>query len=117
MARVERPELKADWLATPIATARRLLAEGKTLEDVWSHLRAAGHDMFDSQHVTMAVTGLSAFDAKRALYLSETWKDMQPVIDQMENAMIEAALEMGAAVRIDGEVVKRWPPDDTMPKP
>ena len=106
MADVDRPEVAGDELARPTATARQMLAEGKTLEDVWGHLRAAGYDMFDAKLVTMRVTGLSSYEAKRALFLSDTWRDLRPAIERLEDAIIEAALEMGATVKIDGQPVE-----------
>ncbi|MDP9364528.1 MAG: hypothetical protein M3Q10_09955 [Chloroflexota bacterium] len=89
----------------PIAEARRMLKEGKTLEDVWRLLRDAGFDMIDSKQFTMSITGMSSPEAQRALYESETWADMRPIVDQLEDDIIEAALSMGAEVRIDGRLI------------
>lgn len=89
----------------PIAEARRMLAEGKTLEDVFRLLRDDGFDMISSKLFTMSITGMSSRDAQRAVYESETWADMRPVIDQIEDDTIEAALSMGAKVRIDGKPI------------
>lgn len=102
MARSSPATPHAAELASEIADAERLLAEGCALEDVWRHLRAAGLGMIDSDRVTMAVTGLSAREAQRAVYLSETWADMRPAVDQLQDDIIQAALDMGAEVRIDG---------------
>jgi len=58
--------------------------------------------MIDSKRFAMSIIGMSAREAQRAVYESETWTDMRPVVDQLEDDMIEAALSMGADVRIDG---------------
>jgi hypothetical protein len=55
---------------------------------------------------------MSTQEASRALYLSETWADLRPVIDELEDNIIIAALEMGATVRLDGQVITSWPPDE-----
>jgi len=102
-ARSIRAAHDAVEFATEIAIARQMLADGRTLEEVWRHLRATGRDMSDSIRVTMAITGLPPHEAKRALYLSVTWADMQPAVDRLQDEMIEAALSMGAEVRIDGK--------------
>lgn len=109
MVAVKLPESIMHDLATPIAVARRRLAEGRSLEEMWGSLRADGYDMFDSKWITMAVTDLSSIQARRALYESETWADMRPAIDRLEDDMISAALSMGAEVRIDGERIHGVP--------
>jgi hypothetical protein len=98
-------------LEPQITEARRMLAEGRTLEEVWRTLREAGLGMIDSKHVTVGATGMTTREAQRALYLSETWADMRPVIDELEDNIIRAALEMGATVKLDGRVITSWPPD------
>jgi hypothetical protein len=89
----------------PIAEARRMLAAGKPLEDVLRLVRDAGFDMIDSKLFVMSITGMSSRDAQRAVYESVTWADMRPAVDALEDAVIEAALEMGAEVRIDGRLI------------
>jgi hypothetical protein len=98
-----------DTPSVPIDEARRMLAKGQTIEDVWRRLRDAGFDMIDSKRFTMAITGMSSPEAGRALYESETWADMRPVIDQFEDDLIEAALSMGAEIRLDGERIYEVP--------
>lgn len=95
----------SEAVAEGIVAARDMLAEGDLLEDVWRVLRCRGFDMFDSKWVTMAVTGISSFQARRALYESDAWADMRPIIDQFERDMIEAALSMGAKVWLGGKVI------------
>lgn len=101
-ARAIRAAQDAVEFATEIATARQMVADGRTLEDVWRHLRAGGLDLIGSNRVTMAITGLPPHESKRALYLSDTWADIRPAIEQFENDVIEAALSMGAEVRVGG---------------
>jgi hypothetical protein len=86
-----------------------MLAEGRTLEEVRQTLRDAGVDMIDSKHVTVGATRMTTREAQRALYLSETWADMRPMIDELEDNIIIAALEMGATVKLDGRVITSWP--------
>lgn len=102
MAQSRSLSARTDEPSMPIAEARRLLAAGKPLEDVWRLLRDAGVDMIESAGFTSAITGMSASDAQRAVYESETWADLRPVVDQLEDDIIEAALSMGAEVRLDG---------------
>lgn len=106
MVRFIDPQTKHDELAPPIADARRMLAEGKSLEEVWCHLRAIGYDMFDSKLVTVEVTGMARHEAKHALHHSQAWADMRPATEQLHDDLIEAALEMGATVRIDGQLIE-----------
>lgn len=82
-----------------------MLADGSSLEDVWRQLRADGLDIIDSKYVTIEVSGMSFPDAQGALYRSETWQDLRPAIDQLEDAIVDAALQMGAKVRIDGRLI------------
>ena len=103
MAQASRTSHDAIAFAGEIAAVQAILAEGRPMEDVWHHLRAAGFDMIDSKLIAMEATGLSAREAQRAVYLSDAWADMQPAVDRLQNAMIEAALSMGAEVRIDGK--------------
>src|SRR3712207_4582772 len=109
MLRLEDPESVLERLATPIAEARRLLAEGKSLEDVWGYLRAAGYDIMDSRQVTMRVTDLSGREAKSALRLSETWADLGPEHERFVDEIIEAALELEAEASVAGKSIAAGP--------
>jgi hypothetical protein len=103
------PEQELERLAPSIAEAKRMLEDGKTLEEIWCELRGGGLDMIDSATVTVQVSDFSRLEARRALYESDAWADMRPVIDQLEDDIIEAALSMGAEVRIDGERIYEVP--------
>jgi len=96
-------------LEQPIADARRLLAEGATLEAVLRHLRAAGCDMIDSKWVAMIVFGMKRHEADRALYLSDAWADLRPAIDQIDAVMLELARQQGAEVRLVDDPVAPTP--------
>jgi hypothetical protein len=105
VTRAGHSEAEPDELATAIAGARRMLRDGQTLEAVWRRLRATGWDMIGSKRITMRAAGMSAREAQRALNESVAWEDMRPAVDRLEDAVIEAALEVGATVRIDGQPV------------
>lgn len=107
--RFTTPEQELERLAPSLTEAKRMLEEGKGLEEIWCRLRGSGLDLIDSASVTVEMTNLSRLEARRALYESETWDDLRPVVDQLEDDMIEAALSMGAEVRLDGERIYEVP--------
>jgi hypothetical protein len=106
MAPADPVRLHLNGWEGPTETARQMLADGKTLEDVWRYLRDGGLSIIESKYATMHLTGMSARDAQVALYCSDTWRDLRPAIDQLEAAVLELVEEMGGTVRIDGDVLE-----------
>jgi len=63
-----------------ITECRRLLADGRSLEDAIAFLRKDGASYFDSISVLMELKGISLKDATMLVFKSETWADERPKI-------------------------------------
>lgn len=77
-----------------IASSRALLESGSDLDEVWSFLRAEGCHMGDCLDVTMALTGMSHREAKRAVFRSQTWGDFSPAVESLHDSIEQAVSEL-----------------------
>jgi len=69
-----------------ITECRRLLADGRSLEDAIAFLRKDGASYFDSISVLMELKGISLKDATMLVFKSETWADERPKILESQHA-------------------------------
>jgi hypothetical protein len=77
-----------------IAASRDLLARGEDLEAVLGFLRAEDCHMGDCIDVTMELLGMQHRDAKRAVFHSQTWCDVPPVVEELHDSIERALIQL-----------------------
>ena len=83
--------------------ARSLIAEGATTEDVLARLRQAGHDQSESRKALRESAGMTVWEARVAVFESETWSDVREETIRLEDAIWATLVEFADEVETDAD--------------
>ncbi len=80
-------------MSDPLTECRALLARGGTLEEAISQLKASGLSKVESIGILSTAAHLNLVDAKKAVHLSEAWREERQAGDELHEAIDRAISE------------------------